>query len=389
MDANHSLTDEQRMIARSIDQIAKRYDRQYWLDKARKLEFPQEMWDEIAATGLFGMIIPEEYGGSGMKIDDLRVAIEELSRRGLSTLHFISFFMDCIFLVRHASPEQKERWLPEMVNGTYFSFAITEPDAGTNTFKIKTRAVREGDHYRLNGQKHFITGAADSKYMVLIARTTPYEAVQNKRDGLSIFVIDPKSEGITMQPQNVGILSPDRQYVVFFDDVTVPIENRIGDEGRGISYLFSGLNLERIIVASYALGWGKFALGKGVDYAKQRVLFEVPIGAHQGLQHQLSRAHVNLELATLSNERAARAYDADEDGKVVGLYANMAKLAASEAAFQACDTAIQVHGGSGMTEDSDLINLLPLIRAMRVAPINNEMVLNYIGEHQLGLPRSY
>jgi len=389
MDVNMGLTEEQKMIATSVEKIAKKYDRKYWLEKARQLEFPQEMWDEIAANGFFGMIIPKEYGGSDLKIDDLRVFIEELSRQGISTLHFISFFMDCIFLVKHANEEQKKRWLPKMAGGTYFSFAITEPDAGTNTFKIKTHAVREGDYYKIKGQKLFITGGAESEHMVLITRTTPYEQVEDKRDGFSIFVVDSNSEGITMQQQDIGILSPDKQYTVFFDDVKVPVENRIGEEGRGINYLFSGLNLERIIIASYALGWGKFALKKGVDYAKQRVLFEVPIGAHQGLQHQLSRAHINLELATLSNQRAARAYDNNENSKVIGLYANMAKLAASEAAFQACDVAIQVHGGSGMTEEYDLVNLLPLIRAMRVAPINNEMVLNYIGEHQLGLPRSY
>jgi len=389
MDVNMGLTEEQKMIATSVEKIAKKYDRKYWLEKARQLEFPQEMWNEIAANGFFGMIIPKEYGGSDLKIDDLRVFIEELSRQGISTLHFISFFMDCIFLVKHANEEQKKRWLPKMAGGTYFSFAITEPDAGTNTFKIKTQAVREGDYYKIKGQKLFITGGAESEHMVLITRTTPYEQVEDKRDGFSIFVVDSNSQGITMQQQDIGILSPDKQYTVFFDDVKVPVENRIGEEGRGINYLFSGLNLERIIIASYALGWGKFALKKGVDYAKQRVLFEVPIGAHQGLQHQLSRAHINLELATLSNQRAARAYDNNENSKVIGLYANMAKLAASEAAFQACDVAIQVHGGSGMTEEYDLVNLLPLIRAMRVAPINNEMVLNYIGEHQLGLPRSY
>lgn len=389
MDANMGLTEGQRMIAMSVEKIAKTYNRQYWLGKARKLEFPQEMWDEIAANGFFGMIIPEEYGGSGMKIDDLRVFIEELSRQGISTLHFISIFMDCIFLVKHASEEQKQRWLPKMAKGTYFSFAITEPNAGTNTFKIKTHAVRDGDYYRISGQKVFITGAAESEHMVLITRSTPYGQVADKRDGFSIFVVDPKSEGITMQQQNMGILSPDRQYTVFFDEVRVPVKNRIGEEGRGFEYLFSGLNLERIIVASFALGWGKFAFKKGVDYAKQRVLYDVPIGAHQGLQHLLSRAHVNMELAALSNQRAAMAYDGNEDRKVVGLYANMAKLAASEAAYQACDAAIQVHGGSSMTEECDLVNLLPLIRALRVAPVNNEMVLNYIGEHHLGLPRSY
>lgn len=385
------LTQEQRMIREFVEELAKKYDRDYWLKKAKKKEFPKEMWDDIAAHGYFGLIIPEEYGGSGGSVDDLRVFIEELGRQGIVTLHFISFFMDCILLLKHGNEEQKRRYLTEMASGTYFSFAITEPDAGTNSFKIKTMAKREGDYYILNGQKLFITGADESKYMIVVTRTTSYDDVKHsdKRKGFSLFLVDSHSEGITKYPQDVEIVSPERQYTVFFENVKVPKENLIGREDEGFSCLFSGLNLERIIIASFSLGLGKHVLEKGIRYAKQRKLFDVPIGAYQGIQHPLSRAMVALEQASLTNQVAARLVDQGEDEKVVGLYANMAKLTASEAAFQACDIAIQVHGGYGLTAEYDVISLLPIIRALRIAPVNNEMILNYISEHYLNLPKSY
>jgi acyl-CoA dehydrogenase len=384
-------TDEQRMIREFVADLAKKYDRKYWLQKAETKEFPHEMWDEIARNGYFGLIIPEEYGGGGGSTEDLRIFIEELGRQGIVTLHFISFFMDCILLMKHGNEQQKKKFLTEMASGTYFSFAITEPNAGTNSFKIKTEARKEGDYYVLNGQKLFITGANESKYMIVITRTTPYENVKDsdKRKGFSLFVVDSHSDGITKYPQDVEIVAPERQYTVFFDNVKVPAENLIGEENEGFSCLFSGLNLERIIIASYSLGIGKHVLDKGVRYAKERILFDAPIGSYQAIQHPLSRAMVALEQASLTNQMAARLADQGEKDKIVGRYANIAKLTASEAAFQACDTAIQVHGGSGLTRDYDVITFLPIVRALRIAPVNNEMVLNYISEHQLGLPKSY
>lgn len=386
---NYGLTEEQKLIVNFVKNLARKYDRAYWLSKAQKKEFPREMWDEIAKNGYFGMIVPKEYGGGNFKIDDLRIFIEELGIQGIVTLHFISFFMDCILIVKHASEAQKRELLPQMASGTYFSFAITEPDAGTNSFKIKTSATKKGDYYLLNGQKLFITGADESRYMVVVTRTIPYEMVENKRKGLSIFVIDSHSKGVTMVPQGVELVAPEKQYTVFFEDVEVPAENLIGEENEGFSYLFSSLNLERIIIAAYVGGMGKHVLEKGVRYARQRKLFDAPIGAYQGIQHPLSRAWMELELASMVNQRAARAFDEGESPQIVGLYANMAKYVASEAAFKACDIAIQAHGGYGMTREYDVITFLPNIRAMRVAPVNNEMILNYIGEHFLGLPRSY
>lgn len=384
-------TDAQKGIVDFVRRLAVKYDRKYMLSKvAEGVAFPWEMWNEIAKAGYFGMIIPEKYGGYNFTYDDLRVFIEELARHGIATLHFISFFMDCI-LVNHGSEDLKNKFFPNMAKGEYWSFAITEPDAGTNTFRIKTSAVKEGDYYVINGQKLFITGANESEHMILITRTIPYEEVRDisKGRGLSIFVVNSHSPGITINEQDMATYFPEKQYTVFFDNVKVPKENLIGEEGEGIRYLFSGLNLERIIIAAFSRGMGEYVLEKGIDYARERNIFGDPIGLYQGIQHMLSRAFVQLELAGLANQRAARALDAREDEHLIGMYANMAKLTCTEAAFQACDAALQVHGGYGITREYDVINFLPTIRAMRVAPINNEMILNYLGEHFLELPKSY
>jgi acyl-CoA dehydrogenase len=383
-------TDTQKGIAEFIAKLAVKYDRQYW---QRQIDsgatFPREMWDEIAANGYLGIIIPEKYGGVELSNDDLRVFLEELSRHGLCTLHFISFFMDCPFIVNYGSYELKERMLPQMAQGAYCSFAITEPDAGTNTVRIRTRAVRDGDDYLINGQKLFITGGKESEHMVLIARTTPYDEVYKRRDGISIFVVDSHAPGIEMHVQDIATFAVEKQYTVFFEDVRVPKENLIGQENQGFDYLFSGLNLERILIAAFTLGMGEYVLERGVKYAGERRIFDEPIGNYQGIQHMLSRAFVELKLAGLANQRAARAMDAGEDARLVGMYANIAKLACSEAGFNACDVAIQVHGGYGMSREYDVINFLPMLRALRMAPVNNEMVLNYLGEHVLGLGKSY
>lgn len=381
-------TGHQKSIAGFVAKLAKKYDRSYWCKKAESEYFLHEMWEDIAKNGYFGMVIPEEYGGSNFSYTDLIIFLEELGRHGIITLHFVSFFMDCV-LVMHGDEELKRKMLPLMSSGTYFSFAITEPDAGSNTFKIRTSATRDGEYYRITGQKIYITGADESEYMVVVTRSTPYEEVDDKRSGISLFIVDSHSAGISMQPQNVEIFSPERQYTVFFDDVKVPAKNLIGEEGKGVDYLFDGLNLERIVVAAYCLGLGKYALDKAIKYANERNVFGGPIGSYQGLQHPLARAYVGLRLATLANHAAAKAMDQENDRRLVGLYANMAKLSGSEEAFKACDIAIQVHGGGGLTREYDVINISNMVRAMRVAPVSNELILNYISQQYLELPRSY
>ncbi|MBN1380296.1 MAG: acyl-CoA/acyl-ACP dehydrogenase [Deltaproteobacteria bacterium] len=382
--ANYS--DDQLAIANFIDKLAKKFDRNYWLNKAEKKEFPKEMWQTIAEDGYFGLIVPEAYGGTHMRIDDLRIFLEEIAGKGLMTLHFVSFFMDCI-MVMHGSEALKNKYLHRMAKGEYFSFAITEPDAGTNTFNIKTISRKNKHSYLINGQKVFITGAGESKSMVIVTKAAANE--RNRKGGLTLLMVDTNSNGITLNDQQVEIVSPDRQYTIFFDEVEVPEENLIGEEGKGFSYLLSGLNLERVMVSSLALGMGKYVLQKAVEYARQRNVFGVPIGAHQAVQHSLTRAFVDLQTATLVNKKAAVAIDESPNSPQAGLYANVAKLCSSEAAFRACDAALQTHGGYGFSKEYDIINFVNSIRLLRIAPVNNEMILNHVGEHFLSLPRSY
>lgn len=388
MGPDTEYTETQRMIASFVDMLAKKYGRSYIRDLvAAGKTFPDEMWREVAEGGYLGMIIPEEFGGTAMSYDDVRVFFTEMGRKGLITLHFVSHYMDCL-LVGAGNQAMKEKYLPGMVTGEYWSFAITEPSAGTNSFRIRTNAVREGENYRINGQKVYITGFAESKHVVLVTKTDT-EGAGPRKNAFSLFVVDRDAPGITCTPMNVGTHLPDRQYIVFFEDVVVPAHNRIGDEGAGLGILFDALNLERVVIAALALGLGEHVLAKGVEYAKERTVFNGPIGGHQAVQHLLARAFVKLKLANLANREAAVAFDRGEDAGVVGMYANMAKLACTEAAFEAGDAAFQVHGGAGITDEYDIAAILPLIRTLRVAPINNEMTLNYLGEKCLGLPKSY
>ena len=388
MGPDTEYTETQRMIAGFVDTLDKKYGRSYIreLVAAGKV-FPDQMWKEVAEGGYLGMIIPEEFGGTAMSYDDVRVFFTEMGRKGLITLHFVSHYMDCL-LVGAGNQAMKEKYLPGMAAGEYWSFAITEPSAGTNSFRLRTNAVREGDNYRINGQKVYITGFAESKHVVLVTKTD-IEGVGPRKNAFSLFVVDRDAPGITCTPMNVGTHSPDKQYIVFFEDVIVPADNRIGDEGAGLGILFDALNLERIVIAGLALGLGEHVFAKGVEYAKERSVFNGPIGGHQAVQHLLARAFVKLKLANLANREAAIAFDRGEDARAVGMYANMAKLACTEAAFEAGDAAFQVHGGAGITDEYDIAAILPLIRTLRVAPINNEMTLNYLGEKCLGLPKSY
>jgi acyl-CoA dehydrogenase len=295
--------------------------------------------------------------------------------------------MDVTLIAKHGTEEQKRRYLPALAAGRERGcFAITEPTAGSNSFRMETLARRDGDSYLINGQKAFISGADQADYMMVVARTTPFDQVQDKREGLSLFLVDRRSAGVELTEQDTQILHPEKQFTIFFDDVRVPPENMVGSEGMGTRYLFDALNPERISFAAIAVGLGRYVLDKAVAYARERVVFDVPIGAHQGLQHPMAIAKTHLELAALMTRQAATTFD---QGGNAGPHSNMAKYAAAEAAIEACDLAIQVHGGSGFTGEMDIITLWPFIRVLRTAPVSREVILNYIGEHVLGLPRSY
>jgi acyl-CoA dehydrogenase len=381
---------EEAMIREAVRQIARKYGRDYWLAKARAGEFAEELWQELASGGFLGMMIPEEYGGSGLGLQQMAVLIEEMAHQGIPLLLLVvGNVMDAGLIARYGSQAMKERYLPPLARGqTRFCFALTEPTAGSNSFRITTIARAEGDSYVLNGQKMFITGVDASDYILVVARTTPFDEVADKREGLSLLVVDRRSPGITLQPLEMGVLHPETQFALYFDDVRVPRGDLVGEEGKGSRYLFDALNPERVSAAAVAVGMGRLALEKAVAYAQQRVVFDRPIGAHQGLAHPLAEAKTHLELAALMTRYAAQIFDAG-DKVTAAAYANMAKFAAAEAATEACDLAIEVHGGSGFSNDVDLITMWPFIRMLRTVPVSREMILNYIGEHVLGLPRSY
>ncbi len=383
-----SFDEERNMIRTFVRQLTAKYGRSYWVERAKADGRVEEMWREMGLAGYLGVTIPEEHGGSGPSMSRLTVLMEELSNEGVPLLFLVvSTAMASMTIAKHGSDAQKRRYLPKLADGSEkFCFAITEPNAGSNSFRIETLATREGDQYVVNGQKTFITGADEADHMLLVARTVAADKARDKREGMALFTLDMKTSGIEIQRIDTKILAPERQYQVFFDDVRIPAENRVGMDGLGLRPLFDALNPERIVIAAMGCGIGRYALGKAVEYAKTRKVFGTSIGAHQGLAHPMAIAKTNLELASLMTHHAAAVFDAGGDA---GMYANMAKYAAAEAAIEAVDAAIQVHGGMGFTGDVDVITLWPLARLMRTAPVSRELILNYIGEHVLGLPRSY
>jgi len=393
-DANMRRPDDREetvQLRATVRSLARRYGRSYWLAKAQAGEAPEELWRDLAQAGFLGLTVPEEYGGMGCHLELLSVLIEELSSEGVPLLMLVlSTAMAHLVLARYGTPEQKEAHFPALLRGeARFCFAITEPDAGSNSFNIRTLARRQGDVFSITGQKVFITGVDQAQYILLVARTMRLQEVKDKRQGMAMFIVPTAADGLQMVPMDIRILAPERQFQLFLDHVTVPVANMVGQEGQGVDILFDALNPERITVAATAVGLGLYALAKAVDYARRRVVFGVPIGAHQGLAHPLAIVATELELAALMARHAARLFDENADRRTVGAYANMAKYAAAEAAIQAVDLAMQVHGGTGFTGEADIITLWPLVRLFRTAPISREMVLNYIAEHFLGLPRSY
>jgi len=382
------LTEEEELIRQFVGDLAGKYGRSYWLACSREGRFTEELWAELAGGGYLGMLVPQEYGGAGLGMKEMAVLLEEMGNQGIPLLLLVvSSVMDVTLIAKHGTEEQKKRYLPALATGRERAcFAITEPTAGSNSFRIETLARRDGDSYLLSGQKAFITGANEVDYIMMVTRTTPFDEIEDKREGLSLFLVDPRSAGVELTQQDTQILHPERQFTIFLDDVRVPRESLVGREGMGARYLFDALNPERISAAAVGVGLGRYVLDKAVAYARERTVFDVPIGAHQGLQHPMAIAKTHLELAALMARQAATTFD---KGGSAGPYSNMAKFAAAEAAIEACDLAIEVHGGAGFTGEVDIITLWPLIRMLRTAPVSREMILNYIGEHVLGLPRSY
>lgn len=386
---NFELTQEQQMIYEYGENVSKIWTREYWREKAEKREFTTELWEQVGSDGFLGMMVPEEYGGAGLGMTEQLLLMEGMANVGIPLLMMVvGPTMTLSALASHGSEEQKREFLPDGCSGKrIYCFAITEPNAGTNTMKATTVAKKKPDgRYSLSGTKTFITGVDVADYVFVVARTTPHDQVKRKTDGFSLFLVDLKKKGIEKHPIDISICLPEMQFTLFLDEVDVGPEDIIGEEGKGFEILFDSLNPERIIAAGMTSGIGRYALGKAVDYASERVVFDGPIGAYQGVQHPLAMAKTEVELASLMARKAAWQFD---QGLPAGEAANMAKYAAAEAGIHAVDAAVQAHGGNGFTKEYGIFDLYPIARLTRTAPINREIILSYIGEHVMGLPRSY
>ncbi|MEM0382290.1 MAG: acyl-CoA dehydrogenase family protein [Nitrososphaerota archaeon] len=378
------LSEEEALILKTAEKIGTMVGRDYWLRCAREKKSPDMLWGELLKTNLTSAGV-ERVSGTGLL--EAALVQEGLARAGLPVLQFLTTHLSRTVIAKYGTGQQFERFVrPTCEQGKKISFCITESEAGSNTWRIRTFAKKRDGGYILNGQKTFITGARESDYLLIVARTKRYEEVEDKKDGISLFVVEANNSGISFEALNIELYSPETQYTVYFDGVELSDENLIGEVDRGVNYLFDCLNVERILIAACSIGLGEYVLRRAVEYAKQRVVFDKPIGSYQGLQFRMARAKAHLEAARSLNYNAARLFDG---GGKVGAEANMAKLVASEAGLEAFEIAMQTFGGNAYDLDTDIITFYPVIRLFITAPVTNELVLSYIGRHVLGLPKSY
>lgn len=381
------LTDDQRAIRDAVSDLCARYPEEYWQRVDAAGVYPEEFVDALARAGWLSVLVPEEYGGGGLGLRDAALVLETINRSGGTGVpaHAQMYTMGTI--LRHGSEEQKRRYLPDIARADLRlqAFGITEPDAGTDTTRIRTEAVREGDHYVVNGGKIFTSRFQHSDLMLLLVRTTPYEQVEKKTDGLSVLLVDLReSEGVEARP--IRTMANHETNQVFFDDVRVPARNLIGVEGKGFRCILSGLNAERILVASENLGDGFWFVHRSAEYASRREVFGRPIGRNQGIQFPIAQAYAQLEAASLMRWRAAELFDA---GGQPGMQANSAKLLASQATWAAANAAMDTFGGYGMAVEYGIERKFREARLPVVAPVSNNLVLAYLGQNVLGMPKSY
>jgi alkylation response protein AidB-like acyl-CoA dehydrogenase len=377
-------SDERRLLRESVSRLAHDFGHKYFTEVVAKNEPPEAFWTALGEHGFMGPSIAERYGGGGLGLAELAIVEEEISAAGLPLLKMlISPAVAGAIVERHGAEEQKMRWLPGMAAGTErYSLAVTEPDAGSNTHKISTRARREGDRYILNGTKVYSSGLEDSQWVLVLAKTGEADG----RSQLSLFMVEVDHPKLERQRIPVAMRAPEHTFTLMFDEVDVPADRLIGAEGEAMRTVFSGLNAERVMSAAMCVGVGRYALAKASAYANEREVWGRPIGAHQGVSHPLAECHANLEAARLMMMKAATLQDA---GAPAGEAANIAKLLAADAGTKALDQAIQTHGGNGIADEYGLADLYFIVRLQRIAPVSREMVLNYIAQHSLGLPRSY
>jgi alkylation response protein AidB-like acyl-CoA dehydrogenase len=377
---------EHEMLRAAVRDVAAAFGHEYYAEKVRNGEKLDELWEAMAEHGFLAVHLPEEYGGGGAGIAELTIVCEEAAAQGCPLLLILVSAAICAeLLARFGTPEQKEVWLRGLAADKKMAFAITEPDAGSNSHKLSTTAARDGDVYRLNGTKTYISGVDECDQLLVVTRTGVDE--QSGRGLLSLFIVDRDAPGLTRTVIPVEINSPEKQFTLFFDDVEVPADRRLGDEDDGLRVVFYGLNPERITGAAISTGLGRYALEKASQYARDRQVWDVPIGSHQGVAHPLAVAKVELELARLMTQKAAWAHDHDAPG--AGEAANMAKYASAEAGLACLDAAIQTHGGNGMASEYGLADMWGMVRLLRIAPVSREMILNFVAHHSLSLPRSY
>ncbi|MCE0761949.1 acyl-CoA/acyl-ACP dehydrogenase [Pseudonocardia kujensis] len=384
------LTEDQVTIRDAVRDLAGKFDDQYWMEHDRDKRFPTEFYDALATGGWLGITTPEEYGGHGFGITEASILIEEVAKSGggmnaASAIHLSIFGMHPV--IKHGSDELKKRTLPRIVDGSlHVCFGVTEPGAGLDTTRITTFAKREGDHYRVNGRKVWISKAVESEKVLLLTRTQKVDEVAKKTDGMTLFLTDLDRSKIDIRPIPKMGRNAVTSNELFIDDLMIPVEDRVGEEGKGFTYILDGLNPERMLVAAEALGLGRVALDRAVSYGNQREVFGRPIGMNQGLQFPLADSLARLDAAELVLRKATWLYD---QGKPCGREANTAKYLCADAGFQAADRALQTHGGMGYSEEYNVARYFREARLLKIAPLSQEMVLNYLGSHVLGLPRSY
>ena len=382
-----TLTDEQKALKAAVAELCKKYPDGYWRDLDERREYPEAFVRELTRAGYLAALIPHEYGGAGLGVLEAGLILEEINRSGgnAAACHAQMYVMGT--LLRHGSEEQKRRHLPRIASGELRlqAFGVTEPNAGSDTTKLQTTAVRKGDSYVISGQKIFISRVRQSDLMLLLARTTPLSEVKKKTEGLSVFLVDLRNaKGLEIRPLRMMINHATNQ--LFFDNMEVPAENLIGREGEGFRYILDGMNAERILIASQSIGDGRWFIERAVRYASQRVVFDRPIGQNQGVQFPIARAHMAIEAADLVRLKAARLFDA---GQPCGAEANMAKYLAAEAAWQAANACLDTHGGYGFAVEYDVERKFRECRLYMVAPVSNNLILAHVAQHVLGLPRSY
>ena len=385
--ATNEVIDE---IRRSVAALCEKFPGEYWREQDRERAYPTEFVKALTDAGFLAVLVPEEYGGSGLPISAAAAVLEEIHKSGCNggACHAQMYIMGTV--LRHGSPEQKQKFLPKIASGELRlqAFGVSEPTSGTDTLSLRTTAVKKGnDRYVVNGQKIWTSRAEHSDLMLLLARTTPREEVQKKTDGLSVFLVDMQEslkKGMEIRPIRTMINHSTTE--IFFDELEIPADSLVGEEGKGFRYILDGMNAERILISHESLGDARWFLKKAVDYANERNVFGRPIGKNQGIQFPLAKAYANTEAAALMSERAAQLFEA---GMPCGAESNMAKMLAADAAWEAGDTCVQTFGGFAFAEEYDVERKYRDARLYRVAPISTNLVLAYLAEHVLGLPRSY